>query len=68
MKLRFLTIPTYLIRKEKWDGSKGQELMSTVSSSINQDTKDYLNEAKSKIFNPAYLRSPSVFFGIGEER
>lgn len=54
--------------KEKWDGSKGQELMSTVSSSINQDTKDYLNEAKSKIFNPAYLRSPSVFFGIGEER
>jgi len=54
--------------KNKWEGSKGQEVFSNVSSSIDQDTKDLLTNAKSRFFNPAYIRSPSVFFGIGQTR
>lgn len=54
--------------KSQWEGSKGEEVLAGVSSSVSQETKDYLSNAKSKLFNPAYLRSPKVFFGIGEER
>ncbi len=38
-----------------------------MSNSIPQGTKDYINQAKSKIFNRDQLRPISVFFGIGEE-
>ena len=41
--------------------------MSNVSASIPQGTKDYLSNAKSKLFNRDHFRSPSIFFGIGEE-
>ena len=40
--------------------------MSTVSSVISQDTKDYLYNAKQQVFDNDKLRSISVFFGIGE--
>lgn len=54
--------------KNKWEGSKGQEALANVSSSIDQDTKDLIANAKAKFFNPACIRSPTVFFGIGEPR
>uniref|UniRef100_A0A7S1UXJ1 PRA1 family protein n=1 Tax=Grammatophora oceanica TaxID=210454 RepID=A0A7S1UXJ1_9STRA len=54
--------------KEKWDSSGGNELISKVSSSIPQGTKDYLGSAQKQLFNRDNLRSITVFFGIGEER
>jgi len=54
--------------KSKWDASKGSEVLASVTSSIPQGTKDYLNAASSRFLNPAFIRSPKVFFGIGEER
>jgi len=53
---------------KSWEGSKGQEVLSSVSSSIPESTKEYIENAKSRLFNVAYIRSPKVFFGIGEER
>lgn len=52
----------------KWQGSKGEEVLKGVTSSVSQETKDYLNDAKVRLFNPAYIRSPKIFFGIGEDR
>lgn len=52
----------------KWQGSKGEEVLNGVTASVSQETKDYLNDAKSRFFNPAFIRSPKVFFGIGEDR
>jgi len=61
--------------KSQWEAgkasegiSKASELVSNVTSSIPQGTKDVLSEASVRFFNPAYIRSPKVFFGIGEER
>lgn len=54
--------------KSKWEGSKGQEVLGSISSSIDQDTKDLISNAKSRFFNPAYIRSPTVFFGFGEQK
>jgi len=53
--------------KDSFNKSGGQEVLSSVSNSIPQGTKDYINQAKSKIFNRDQLRPISVFFGIGEE-
>jgi hypothetical protein len=55
-------------RKNAWDSSGGSEVLSSVHSNIPQGTKDYLADAKNKIFNRQHLRSPAVFFGIGEEK
>jgi len=52
----------------KWEGSKGQEVLSSVSSSLPESTKEYIESAKARLFNPAFIRSPKVFFGFGEER
>ncbi|KAL3796420.1 hypothetical protein HJC23_004217 [Cyclotella cryptica] len=54
--------------KNAWESSGGNDVLSTVQSSIPQGTKDYIAGAKSKIFNRQHLRSPTVFFGIGEEK
>jgi len=43
-------------------------MLSSVSASIPQGTKDYITSAKSKIINRDHLRPISVFFGIGEEK
>ena len=55
-------------RKDKWDSSGGNEVVSRVSSSIPQGTKDYISTAGQKLFDRQHMRSLSVFFGIGEER
>jgi hypothetical protein len=54
--------------KETWDSSKGQEVLNSVSSSIPQGTKDYLTQTQRRLFNPQYLRTPTVYFGLGEEK
>mmetsp|Transcript_30795 Transcript_30795/g.41074 ORF Transcript_30795/g.41074 Transcript_30795/m.41074 type:complete len:236 (+) Transcript_30795:194-901(+) len=54
--------------KEKWNAAGGRDLVSNVSSHIPQGTKDYISQAQSKAFNRDHLRSPTVFFGYGEER
>lgn len=43
-------------------------MLSSVSASIPQGTKDYINNAKSKLINREHIRPISVFFGIGEEK
>lgn len=53
--------------KDSFNKSGGQEMLSSVSNSIPQGTKDYISQAKTKIFNRDQLRPISVFFGIGEE-
>jgi len=40
--------------------------MSDVSAAIPQETKDYMQAAKEKIFDSDKLRPTVVFFGIGE--
>jgi hypothetical protein len=54
--------------KETFNKSGGNEILSSVSASIPQGTKDYITNAKSKIINRDHLRPISVFFGIGEEK
>merc|ERR1711971_430255 len=52
----------------KWQGSKGEEVLNGVTASVSQETKDFINDKKARLFNPAYIRSPKVFFGIGEDK
>lgn len=54
--------------KDTFNKSGGNEVLSSVTASIPQGTKDYLTQAKSKFFNRDHLRPISVFFGIGEEK
>jgi len=48
--------------------SGASDLVSSVGASIPQTTKDYIADAQSKLFSRDQLRSPTVFFGIGEEK
>ena len=41
--------------------------MAKAQSNLPQGTQDTLAMAKQKVFNRKNLRSPTVFFGIGEE-
>ena len=43
-------------------------MLANVQNNIPQGTKDYIADAKNKIFNRQHLRSPTVFFGMGEEK
>eukprot|EP00565_Helicotheca_tamesis_P001319 CAMPEP_0185728824 /NCGR_PEP_ID=MMETSP1171-20130828/4221_1 /TAXON_ID=374046 /ORGANISM="Helicotheca tamensis, Strain CCMP826" /LENGTH=224 /DNA_ID=CAMNT_0028397571 /DNA_START=135 /DNA_END=809 /DNA_ORIENTATION=+ len=54
--------------KEKWNASGGNEFASNISKSLPQGTQDYITQAQSKLFNREHFRSPTVFFGFGEER
>jgi len=53
--------------KDTFNKSGGREMLSSVSASIPQGTKEYLNRAKSKFINKDNLRPISIFFGLGEE-
>lgn len=55
-------------RKDSFNRSGGQEVISSVSASIPQGTKDYITNARSKFFNRDQLRPISIFFGMGEEK
>jgi hypothetical protein len=59
---------TFACSKEKWDSSGGSQVLSNVSSSIPDSTKDYLSTTSKQLFNREHLRGVTVFFGLGEER
>lgn len=48
--------------------SGGSEIAANISNHIPTATKEYLHEAREKMFNRDQLRSPTIFFGIGEEK
>lgn len=54
--------------KNAWDSSGGSQALGSIQSSLPQGTKDYLADAQNKVFNRKNLRSPTVFFGLGEEK
>jgi len=55
-------------RKEKWTGSQGEEVLSSITSNIPTGTKELITDAQKRLFNTAHIRSPGVYFGFGEER
>ena len=57
-----------IYRKEKWDASGGNDVISNVSARIPQGTKDYLSQAQQDFLNRENLKGVTVYFGIGEER
>ncbi|KAL7496749.1 hypothetical protein ACHAWT_004884 [Skeletonema menzelii] len=54
--------------KNAWDKSGGSQALSSIQSSLPQGTRDYIADAQNKVFNRKNLRSPTVFFGFGEEK
>lgn len=54
--------------KNAWDSSGGSQALGSIQSSLPQGTKDYIADAQNKVFNRKNLRSPTVFFGLGEEK
>jgi hypothetical protein len=64
LSLFTLNTSPHEFRKEKWDSSGANEAMGRVSASIPDSTKQYVGT----IFRRDQLRTPAIFFGIGEER
>jgi len=54
--------------KNAWESSGAKDVLANAQSNLPQGTQDTLTMAKQKIFNRQNLRSPTVFFGIGEEQ
>jgi len=48
--------------------SGGSDIANSITNAIPDRTKDYINETREKMFNRDQLRSPTIFFGIGEEK
>lgn len=55
-------------RKNAWENSGAKDALANAQSNLPQGTQDTLTLAKQRIFNRQNLRSPTVFFGIGEEQ
>jgi len=53
---------------ERWESSGGKDILSNVTDHIPQETKEFMSQAKNRFFNVAHIRTPSVFFGFGEEK
>ena len=53
---------------ERFQSSGASDAVSRVSANLPQGTKDLFSTAKTKFFKREHLRTPTVFFGIGEER
>jgi len=54
---------------EKWNASGASDAVSKINANLPQGTKDMLSSASSKIqFRREHLRSPTIFFGIGEDK
>jgi hypothetical protein len=51
-----------------WDKSGGSQALNNLQSSLPQGTRDYIADAQNKVFNRRNIRSPTVFFGFGEEK
>jgi len=54
--------------KDTWDSSKGSEVLSKLTDTVPQETKDNLKALGERFLNPALIRSPKLFFGFGEEK
>ena len=63
-----LSLSAPLSRKNAWESSGAKDALASASSNLPQGTQDSLALAKSKVFNRQNLRSPTVFFGLGEEQ
>jgi len=53
--------------KNVWEKSGAKDAVAKAQSNLPQGTQDTIAIAKQKIFNRKNIRSPTVFFGIGEE-
>lgn len=53
---------------ERWSSSGASDAVSRVSANLPQGTKDLFSSAKTKCFKREHLRSPTIFFGIGEAK
>jgi hypothetical protein len=53
--------------KNAWDKSGAKDVIAKAQSNLPQGTQDTLAIAKQKVFNRKNIRSPTIFFGIGEE-
>eukprot|EP00581_Thalassiosira_minuscula_P008588 CAMPEP_0183705104 /NCGR_PEP_ID=MMETSP0737-20130205/2274_1 /TAXON_ID=385413 /ORGANISM="Thalassiosira miniscula, Strain CCMP1093" /LENGTH=243 /DNA_ID=CAMNT_0025932187 /DNA_START=35 /DNA_END=766 /DNA_ORIENTATION=+ len=51
-----------------WEKSGAKDALANAQSNLPQGTQDTLAIAKDKVFNRKNLRTPTVFFGIGEEQ
>mmetsp|Transcript_30209 Transcript_30209/g.72991 ORF Transcript_30209/g.72991 Transcript_30209/m.72991 type:complete len:243 (-) Transcript_30209:351-1079(-) len=54
--------------KNAWENSGAKDALANAQSNLPQGTQDTLALAKQKVFNRKNLRTPTVFFGIGEEQ
>lgn len=48
--------------------SGGSEIATTISNAMPTGTKEYISDAREKLFNRDQMRSPTIFFGMGEEK
>jgi hypothetical protein len=53
--------------KSAWEKSGASNALASAQSNLPQGAQDTLAHARSRVFNRQNLRSPAVFFGIGEE-
>lgn len=54
--------------KNAWENSGAKDALANATTNLPQGTQDTIALARQKVFNRQNLRSPSVFFGIGEEQ
>mmetsp|Transcript_4849 Transcript_4849/g.10424 ORF Transcript_4849/g.10424 Transcript_4849/m.10424 type:complete len:243 (-) Transcript_4849:29-757(-) len=54
--------------KNAWDNSGAKDVIASAQSNLPQGTQDTILLAKTRIFNRQNLRSPTIFFGIGDEQ
>jgi len=47
---------------------KGQEVLDQFTTSVPDETKDYLSNIKTRISDATHLRPARIFFGLGESR
>lgn len=46
----------------------GSEIASTITNALPTSTKEYISDAREKMFSRDQMRAPTIFFGMGEEK
>lgn len=54
--------------KSKWDSSSGPQMLSSMGSRLPAHIQTQTSSLASKYLSVKYLRSPTVYFGVGEEK
>jgi len=54
--------------KNAWENSGAKDVFANAQSNLPQGTQDTLSIVKQNIFNRKNIRTPTVFFGMGEEQ